>query len=641
MSQSRRREADLKPTQSESGLFLGMGAGPSALAPLQGLDQRLFPTGFERWRSELDHLSGMNLLNALTEPMNAAACVQTLPVEDLHRYLFEIGLEDAESVLALASGEQVKALLDIEIWDQHELNPLRLDAWMFALLRAGKDVLYQRVLELDDSLLAWLMKSNAYAFVIEDPEDFDPPNAEHFLTPDRRFCIVFPRSSDHLEDKEKQALEAAVGLPSMLNSEAPLGGGAKDKPARVFIDMLMQEQPEFCIHLLLASTAALYTQIHEDAYRWRSARMSDLGFVSYEEARQIYMPPPQDWKAHLPAQRVDEDQTPAKKWLAQIIAPNQRLDQAFAALSWDDAILIAEQLGYVANMALSADKVALWDQEQQKTTLQRLQAGLNIALELLNGPQASPVADAESLAQHHVNHLFRLGYEQMLEAARPLWRVESMIKREDDPSALLSALPTLKTWTDALLADHPHARGETGEIKPLNTLSECKVARAAAEMIEDLVKVSQKFYAELLEQIANAAIDSEQAQVDLGPLLLAAYARDEVLNVPNSQLRPLTGSEIQRVHAHFFVAISESDLQPENSLEANLEQEKQALEQASALFDTLRKDARANMSKWWQRQGGQTATAPLALLRELEEQMAKVDTDALDSRFIPLLWSHS
>ena len=31
----------------------------------------------------------------------------------------------------------------------------------------GKDVLYQRVLELDDSLLAWLMKSNAYAFVIE------------------------------------------------------------------------------------------------------------------------------------------------------------------------------------------------------------------------------------------------------------------------------------------------------------------------------------------------------------------------------------------------------------------------------------------------------------------------------------------
>ena len=95
---SHTRKRELQSNQgSQEGLLLGMGSGPSALGPLQGLDQRTLPTGFERWRSDLDQLSGVKLLEALTEPINAAACIQTLPIEDLHRYLYEIGLEDAET----------------------------------------------------------------------------------------------------------------------------------------------------------------------------------------------------------------------------------------------------------------------------------------------------------------------------------------------------------------------------------------------------------------------------------------------------------------------------------------------------------------------------------------------------------------
>ena len=79
---TRRRKVETAP--NDSGGLLVRGAGPRSLAPLSGLDHRLLPTGFERWRSELDMLSGMKLLNALTEPSNAAACIQTLPSEDLH-----------------------------------------------------------------------------------------------------------------------------------------------------------------------------------------------------------------------------------------------------------------------------------------------------------------------------------------------------------------------------------------------------------------------------------------------------------------------------------------------------------------------------------------------------------------------------
>ena len=165
----RRREVQ---TSTAGGGLLSLNANERALAPLVGLDQSMLPTGFERWRSELSTLSGMELLDALTAPTNAMACIQTLPLEDLHHLLFEVGLEDAEGVLALASGEQVQGLLDLEVWEQSSLSLPRLDAWLFALLRSGKEVLYQRVLDLDDSMLNWIIKQNAFAYILDDPDDF-------------------------------------------------------------------------------------------------------------------------------------------------------------------------------------------------------------------------------------------------------------------------------------------------------------------------------------------------------------------------------------------------------------------------------------------------------------------------------------
>ena len=109
-------------------------------APLIGLDTQYFPHGFEQWRSSLDHLRGMELLDALTTPNNAQACIQTLPTVDLHRYLFEIGLEDSDRLLALVSSEQIQQLLDIEVWNKHELNLSRVDFLLFLPPQKGQSV---------------------------------------------------------------------------------------------------------------------------------------------------------------------------------------------------------------------------------------------------------------------------------------------------------------------------------------------------------------------------------------------------------------------------------------------------------------------------------------------------------------------
>ena len=484
----------------------------AALAPLRHADESRLPTGFEPWRARLDALRGMELLDALIAPLNAAACVQTLPAEDLHRYIFEVGLEDCDQVLALASGEQVRALIDMEGWEGHLPSLPRLDAWLNALLRAGAEVLYERMKELDDELLSWVLQQNTYAFVVEEPEDFIPPDAPHLLTPDRRFCVVYPREEDH------------------------------DAPARMFVDLYMQESPEQCITFLLGASGALPSIIEEEAYRWRSARMSERGFVPREEALEIYARPPADWRAALPA-RVNEEAPPARRWLAQVVAPDARLDAAFAALGPEEALAVGETLGYVANMIFSADRVELWDAEAQRAALRRLRAGLHIALEELNGLSAPAALDASLLAHHHLNYLFRVGYERMVDAARPVWRVEGALRRGDDAAGALSDLPRVRPLAEALLGEHPE--GQRGA--PLQTLADCRLAREGAELVADLVGVSQRLRAALLAARANdpalepAVVSWWRAlggATTTAPLALLSELREQVGAVDAARLDP-------------------------------------------------------------------------------------------------------
>ena len=98
------------------------------------------PTPVHTWRARLSKArSGQQVLDALIEPHDAARLVPTLPVDDLHHATHRIGLSDAEGVLALATGEQVRGLLDTDIWSRDTLSLDRLDPWLTALMRTCDD----------------------------------------------------------------------------------------------------------------------------------------------------------------------------------------------------------------------------------------------------------------------------------------------------------------------------------------------------------------------------------------------------------------------------------------------------------------------------------------------------------------------
>lgn len=510
------------------------------------------PTDLGVWRAGLDRArNGHALLDALISPADAAQLVPKLPSEDLHAFIHQIGLADCTELLSLASGKQVREILDLEVWTRDRLSVERIDPWLNALMHAGPKVLAQRLLDLDDEVLNWVVRRSVTAVVIEDPEDFQPPDTEHVVTPDGRLVVLFPDPSE------------------------------RDLPVKIFLDVLMRDDSALCINLLLGASAALDSTLEEHAYRWRSARMADRGYVDYYEALVVYAPPPTD--------AVDGKATPSDaqhrdphRWLAPIVEAEDRLMAAFSALDPEILAEVHDELGYVANMILSADRLDPWDFDAQAVSLQRLQAGLVLGLDVLGG--GDPERDAAVLCDHPLSLVFRHGYARMVAAARPARAVRRALRTEADPVGAVD-LADLHGWAEALVADR-HPRKPDGS--PLASADDLRLATQAATRIAALV---------------SAAGDDRPTETGLATWLTTRLA----LHLMGRDAEPaIPADALEAAHRALFSAPGE--LSPE---------------------------ARAEGFVWWADRGADPEVLPV-LLDEIVHELGQVRPEALEPRFARL-----
>lgn len=514
------------------------------------------PTELSQWREQFASItSGHALLEHLISPHDATELVSALPIEELHRAIYEIGMADCTELIELASGEQIRGILDHESWIGDQLDLERMDPWLNLLMRAGPDTLGPRLMNLDDEMINWIVRQSVRAVVVDEPDDFDPPDEEHVITPDGRLCIVFPF------------------------------GKERDMPVKIFIDWLMRNTPIYCVDLLLHSSAALNSTLQEHAYRWRSARMADRGYVDYYEALKVYTPPS---AAQLKtARHVEATELGASaRWLRPVLNPKQRVGQAFAALPADVVDDVQQSLAYLVNMAMSADRIEAWDVEAQDLVMARIHAGLSLGLEMLVGePDAR--RDAGVLEKNSLTVVFRAGYARILEAARPV-RVRptsTQLRRGDDPVGALG-LSRLNRWAPALTTRHP-------------TLPDGEPVTRTADLAQ-MANAAQSITA-----LASFAADHRPGAVDIGPWVATALVRDLIgLDGPG----PLPTDRLGDVHRALF-----ADAQ---------------------LTDTARDAAQG----FWTRQGQTDTGALMVIVQTLVDELAKVAPDDLDPKFISILY---
>jgi len=140
-------------------------------------DQRAYSSdAFNRlpFREQLDALYGISARDRrdliLSAP-NAQRLVRSFAAESLFHTLKEVGLEDGVELIALASGDQVCALVDLDCWKKDRLETATLLDWLEVIVEAGGRAVGELLNSIDRDLLVLLLKRFVRVHRRDDPEE--------------------------------------------------------------------------------------------------------------------------------------------------------------------------------------------------------------------------------------------------------------------------------------------------------------------------------------------------------------------------------------------------------------------------------------------------------------------------------------
>ena len=312
-----------------------------------GLKERretaLAPGEIARHRADLAKAtSGRRRLDLILDARSPQALVRALPADELYLVIRDIGLADAAPLVQLASAEQFKVFLDLDAWRKDAFDPSRALPWLRAARAGALDDpkaaarWARKLATLDRELLFLVLRSALIVHDLEEDEDPEIVNDRFMRTPENKYILEFTVD------------------------------GAEYVAVKGILDDLYAENAFMATRLLSAIRSELDSELSETALRWRSARLSDLGFPTLEEALSWFArPPAAPSAAHpgLPAR-------PPGFWIAAHPGTGL-LDRAAALLPDGERAALEPQLVAAANAVLVADSTDPGDAEAVGRALAR------------------------------------------------------------------------------------------------------------------------------------------------------------------------------------------------------------------------------------------------------------------------------
>ena len=397
-----------------------------------------------RWRAVLARSRNprKRLEMVLADPQ-ASALVGGIPTEELYYLVRGVGLTDALEVLRLASPEQIQGFLDLDLWERDRLAPTRVFAWMEVLAELPPSVLARAVRGLDPELIALVLGRHARIYdrsVGEAPDDESPFIVK--ATPDATFIV------------------------EMRTSNATAA-----RTLERFIDRLYNADPDLARVLLNEAKWGMTAELEEDSYRWRTARLADMGFPAYEDAVVVYREVDADRvlaAAGVSPSRHEGDVRMLPVPFAESLGGDSLFERALAEL--DDATLLgALSAAIIAllNRVLVADHVEPADLERVRETTARVRDTLSLGLERLSGGDVREAALL--LARVEVDEIFGVGWSITAAVGRRARELERQAIVDPDLDAMLTPRPLFPRGLDP--------DPEAGE-RPFRTLADVRTAEA-------------------------------------------------------------------------------------------------------------------------------------------------------------------
>jgi hypothetical protein len=443
------------------------------------------------FRRELAHLPAQERVKRMMERKDTMRVVRSTPTVDLYATLREVGVEDTLELLELCSPAQIQGFLDLDGWRRDRVDARSISLWLRALFAANPDRAVGQLRGLDLELLTLLFKIHTRVYDLAEEEEPEGEVGRHTITPDNRYLIVF----------------GGVGADDAMNATL-----------QEAIERLQARDIFFVMRLCTAVRWELASQLEEDAYRWRNARLADLGFLPAAEAAEIVAW--QDPDAPLPKVQApavppppDSDEALNTDLTTSVLLPWELLQDGGTVLGrvlgqlHDDARgRVAHELMLVANRVHCALAGDLGDSAALKDTARLVADTTGVALSYLS--RGDPSALAAPLSETSVSALFRVGYSLSLKLQRDL-RVR--IQREDSGMAgqgLLRLDAPLREVVAGLLRPQPvlyagllHPRRV--DFRPVSSLPE--LAAAAGAVAEAAFRAALLFRLGATDEVVAAA----------------------------------------------------------------------------------------------------------------------------------------
>ncbi|OGQ99622.1 MAG: hypothetical protein A2521_16805 [Deltaproteobacteria bacterium RIFOXYD12_FULL_57_12] len=404
---------------------------------------------------------------ALLEPLEAYYVVR------------EIGLDQALPILLELSQEQLQAGIDLDCWNRYDFAVDSLDEWLTAFAQDGPETLAKAFLSLDYVVQLLFL---AQTVTVYDPD------------------------TDQVSQEDEENVMSRAMTPDgfyllELKTELPL----QTHPFTLLDSLYQYDLP--AVHRLLSEVRVdLPTQIEEEALRFRSGRMQDLGFATPDEAAVIFSRPA--IRPPLPRFRapIDSGVTRLPSVYAGPFIETSLLQQALSLITDQGSLARLEQeIVWTINSAIIAYGEKTRDIEQIAGIAARVRDTISLGLEsllvqqepdcLLDAGAAAKAADL--LDVWCITDLFRHGFAATMvlqqEARQAMrdprfhaWHNLSDTEQSDEPTDRLE-----RAFVTALLGRHPMFSGvdlaNPENLKAFACLADINVAHVRLQRLVDRV----------------------------------------------------------------------------------------------------------------------------------------------------------
>lgn len=187
--------------------------------------------------------------------------VKSLPAQTLYYCIKDQGLESSVELIMLATLEQTRTFLDLDLWNKDKVSEENFFSWLLLDDDEGGLSILQKILKVIDlKVLALILSS--YVTVESNEEPTDAPPAPSFYTPDKGYTWIL---ISHEDPDKFFALGRILAL-------------------------LFETSPEAFYQILSIPTVSTPSSLEEESYQDKIKRLAAEGIPDLEFASEIISP---------------------------------------------------------------------------------------------------------------------------------------------------------------------------------------------------------------------------------------------------------------------------------------------------------------------------------------------------------------